>query len=299
MRIAIINLLFILLPIVLISIFIGIYVYKDATRREMNAALWTIVAVFAPSLIGLIIYFLVRGNYSDLSCPNCAEPVTSEFVVCPKCGAKLKNTCPNCSYPCESTWTVCPKCTLTLSEKPLDITPPVKKNDKTLGKILIAVIVIPIFLFIGVSILSFATFTSSTGSMGATFMPVDEYIAEINNPEITQWVESCGSEQKVVYALRYETEENGEKITNYAVYFPFDLFDNIRTSTESGFFKQYAKVDFGGNPNHSFVDVKYNFLLLSAKNQKSFLDLKATYNGENIPCIVVNVEYNPVSTYMK
>ena len=291
MAIVTINLFVLLLTALFIPIFIGVYVYKDAKIRGMNAALWTIIAVFAPYLIGLIIYLLVRGNYSNLKCPNCNETVNLDFVVCPTCGAKLKNTCPNCSYPCESTWTMCPQCATPLSGNDGDITLPVKPKDKTLRKILIAVIVIPIVLMIG-CVLAFVSFSSNTESMGSTFMSVEEYVKEANNPEITKWVESCDSEQEAVYALRYETKEDETKITNYAIYFPFDLFSDITASTEYGFLKRYAKVEFGGNPNHSFESEKYNFLLLSTQNNKAFLDLKATYYDKKVPCIVVDVDYN-------
>ena len=48
---------------------IGIYVYRDAKRRGMNAALWTLIALLAPSLVGFIIYLIVRGNYSAVIIP--------------------------------------------------------------------------------------------------------------------------------------------------------------------------------------------------------------------------------------
>ena len=61
--------LFMLMIIVaLLPLLIGVYVYRDAKRRGMNAALWTLIAILAPSLIGFIIYLLVRGNYSTLRC---------------------------------------------------------------------------------------------------------------------------------------------------------------------------------------------------------------------------------------
>ena len=61
--------LFMLMIIVaLLPLLIGVYVYRDAKRRGMNAALWTLIAILAPSLIGFIIYLLVRGNYSNLKC---------------------------------------------------------------------------------------------------------------------------------------------------------------------------------------------------------------------------------------
>ena len=81
------NLLIFASIFVLLPILIGVYVYRDASRRGMNAVLWTLIAILAPSLIGFIIYLLVRGNYSNLKCPRCEATVSEQFVVCPKCGA--------------------------------------------------------------------------------------------------------------------------------------------------------------------------------------------------------------------
>ena len=38
-----------------IPVLIGVYVWRDAKGRGMNAPLWTLVSVLAPSLIGFII----------------------------------------------------------------------------------------------------------------------------------------------------------------------------------------------------------------------------------------------------
>lgn len=84
---------------------LGIYVYRDAKSRGMNAPLWTLIAVLAPVFVGLIIYLLVRGSYSDLKCPNCAAPVTEQF-----------RSCPSCAAPVEPDWKVCPHCGNPLSE---------------------------------------------------------------------------------------------------------------------------------------------------------------------------------------
>ena len=94
---AAVNLLLVISIFTFLPILVGVYVYRDAKRRNMNAPLWTIIAILAPSLIGFIIYLLVRGNYSNLKCPRCDATVTEQYVVCPKCGAKLKPSCPNCS----------------------------------------------------------------------------------------------------------------------------------------------------------------------------------------------------------
>ena len=49
----------------IVPILIGVYVYRDANRRGMNAVMWTLIALIAPSLLGFIIYLLVRSSYSD------------------------------------------------------------------------------------------------------------------------------------------------------------------------------------------------------------------------------------------
>ena len=134
------NLLLITSIFVFIPILIGVYVYRDARRRGMNAVLWTLIAILAPSLIGFIIYLLVRGNYSNLKCPRCDATVTEQYVVCPKCGAKLKPSCPNCSTPVEPDWAVCPKCAQPLPTAQEDIVTPVRPKDKTLWKILAAIV---------------------------------------------------------------------------------------------------------------------------------------------------------------
>ena len=131
--------LVVLVALLTIPIMIGVYVYRDAKRRGMNAMAWTLIAVVAPALIGFIIYLLVRGNSPDLQCPQCAEPVTEQYVICPHCGAKLRPACPNCSFPVEADWKVCPKCAAPLEGVETPPAPPQRQRDRTLGKILIEI----------------------------------------------------------------------------------------------------------------------------------------------------------------
>ena len=58
-------------PIALWVLLVG-YVFGDARRRAMNAVLWTLLAIFIPSGIGIILYFILR------------DPIPA---VCPGCGA--------------------------------------------------------------------------------------------------------------------------------------------------------------------------------------------------------------------
>lgn len=131
-----------------IPILVGVYVYRDATQRGMNALVWTLVAVLAPSLIGLIIYLIVRSSYSNLSCPSCGTAVREDFCTCPSCGTKLKASCISCGYPIEPGWTVCPKCSAPIDLETASVTAPIQKKDKGLKGILIAVLIIPIMLVV-------------------------------------------------------------------------------------------------------------------------------------------------------
>ena len=151
-----------LIIFIAIPVIIGVYVYKDASRHNMNAPLWTLVAVVAPMFVGLIIYLIVRGNYSDLQCPKCAASVSPQYEACPMCGAKLKAACPNCGFGVEPEWIVCPKCAAPLPETQADITPPVKRPDKGLGKILVLVILIPVLL-LGLILFSMTSFFTTGG----------------------------------------------------------------------------------------------------------------------------------------
>ena len=51
--------------IIVIDIFIGVYVYRDATRRGMNVVLWVIISVISVPL-GLIIYMFVRKRHPHM-----------------------------------------------------------------------------------------------------------------------------------------------------------------------------------------------------------------------------------------
>ena len=46
------------------------YVYGDARRRGMNQVLWTLLAIFIPSAIGVILYFILRDPV-PVPCPRC------------------------------------------------------------------------------------------------------------------------------------------------------------------------------------------------------------------------------------
>ena len=92
------------------------YVNRDARRRGMNSALWTlIVLLFLPTwgIIGFIIYFLLREPL-PYGCPRCNNPVGPRFNYCPNCQCNLNPVCPQCKESVAETDKFCPYCAFEL-----------------------------------------------------------------------------------------------------------------------------------------------------------------------------------------
>ncbi len=90
---------------------VGVFVYRDARRRGMNAPLWTLVVILVPSFIGLIVYLLARNSLPEGNqCVKCGTSVNDTFLACPKCGAELAAPCPGCGKQVSREWKVCPYC---------------------------------------------------------------------------------------------------------------------------------------------------------------------------------------------
>lgn len=99
-----------LLPLIFFPLFMLFgYVYGDARRRHMNAIGWTLLAIFVPYLIGVILYFILRDPTPG-SCPNCHQIVPGKYVFCPNCGKALRPHCPQCGKAVERNWANCGFC---------------------------------------------------------------------------------------------------------------------------------------------------------------------------------------------
>jgi ABC-type Fe3+ transport system permease subunit len=93
-------------------IFMLAYVNRDASRRGMNSALWTIlVLIFLPTwgLIGLVIYLLMREPL-PYPCPECGTTVNARFNFCPNCKCNLHPSCPQCKREVGELDKFCPSC---------------------------------------------------------------------------------------------------------------------------------------------------------------------------------------------
>jgi Double zinc ribbon len=85
------------------------YVYSDAKRRRMRAGMWTVLAVFVPYLIGVILYFLLREPLPT-PCPKCGFMARQRFAFCPQCSTPLNRVCATCARSLEHGWSACAYC---------------------------------------------------------------------------------------------------------------------------------------------------------------------------------------------
>ncbi len=80
--------LLIMLLALTIAVCLGVWTYRDAKARGLEAGVWTAVVVLVPSFIGLLLYLLV-GRRGSRDAPR--------MVACPSCGAKTEAGRPYCS----------------------------------------------------------------------------------------------------------------------------------------------------------------------------------------------------------
>lgn len=263
---SIFNLILLLSIIFIVPILIGVYVYRDAKRRGMNALVWTLIALFAPSLIGFIIYLIVRSNYSDLECPRCQTTIKDEYVLCPKCGAKLRPFCPNCSAPVEPDWKVCPRCASPLEDIGPDVVVPTRKKDKSLGVILLLVILVPVILIVAfVGLFSFQMVGTNGSSGGTSIYAVNpnEYLVQMQSDEIVAWYQNCDDNR--VHVLTYGNES--EDMVYYLLYLP-GLCDTreIDFDNNEGFFRNKLELEYDVEGKN---DGKYLIIVACNGNDKT------------------------------
>ncbi len=100
--------LFVPIPMTVYVLVIA-YINADARRRGMRHVLWTLLAIFIPNGIGIILYFIFREPLL-LACPACGAAAKQIFAFCPACGATLQRACPACRKAVEANWANCPYC---------------------------------------------------------------------------------------------------------------------------------------------------------------------------------------------
>ena len=90
------------------TVLIG-YINKDAGRRSMSRVLWTLLAIFVPNGLGIVLYFILRKP-RIANCPQCNAIVAPEFGFCPQCRHRLAPVCPQCQRSVNASDKFCPYC---------------------------------------------------------------------------------------------------------------------------------------------------------------------------------------------
>ncbi|MCW2923757.1 MAG: hypothetical protein JWM98_1161 [Thermoleophilia bacterium] len=110
---------------------IVIWTYKDARKRTDDPIMVaTFTAISMLPLFGVLIYMLVRpAEYlADVRereleiralerqlgrqerCPYCKSHIEGEYLSCPVCTTKLRQSCTGCERPLDPRWVMCPFC---------------------------------------------------------------------------------------------------------------------------------------------------------------------------------------------
>lgn len=108
-----------------------IWTYKDARKRTEDPILVaSFTAISMLPLFGVFIYMLVRPSEyladvrereleiraleSQLGrqerCPYCKSHIEGDYLSCPVCATKLRQTCSTCDKPLDPRWVLCPFC---------------------------------------------------------------------------------------------------------------------------------------------------------------------------------------------
>lgn len=271
--------LFLVIPILL-----GVYTYRDARRRGMNAPLWALVAALAPTFLGFLIYLLVRGSHSDWKCPRCSGAVEETYVVCPRCGARLKASCPQCGTPVEAGWKVCPQCAAPLEGEGLDVTPPVKPKDTALGKILAVVILIPVIFLVLLVLLRFGVYSvpGNSGVSHTAFYDEWEFYLETHEMGLGQMglkEQALQDESKLWAVVSQDQTGSGETLWTCLLYLPHTELDLVSTGQTNSFLRHGMEVEYTRTDTDQGV-----YLVLSWCGEKE-PKLTVTRDGKQVPWV--------------
>lgn len=109
-----------------------IWTWRDirARSRDVFAAILAVVLVAVFSVVGLVLYLLLRPKETlaeaydraleeeallrsveeQLVCPSCQRAVDRDWRYCAYCHTQIKKDCPSCGRLLELGWTLCPYC---------------------------------------------------------------------------------------------------------------------------------------------------------------------------------------------
>jgi len=294
MAINLIMLVLVALFILVIPVCLGVYVYKDASRRGMPAGLWTLAVLLIPGFVGLIIYMIVRGNHSDVVCPTCEKVVSDNYAVCPYCGRPLKLCCGQCQNPVDSDWTHCPKCGTPVNPQEIaQFQTPRRKKDKGLRVLVICLIAVPLFLgvIIVLNMIGYGVGGIISGGSNVAISSMEGYHVQkgSNNlaPEIKAWVADCDAQGEGVYLLRLSLYEMRAMVDDY----------EYETNEEAFFGYVYVNQGVGENGLMgkssivgSNLTIYYSRTEADGESNTSYYELSEFHASAPIPNVTVYID---------
>jgi len=103
--------------VIIISVLILFWVYRDSTRRDAYPPLWFAVLGFSGLFIhwlavplGALVYMVARPKGRLVPCPHCGTPRLESLITCPKCGGRLRKECHRCHEAIPIEAAQCPQC---------------------------------------------------------------------------------------------------------------------------------------------------------------------------------------------
>ena len=69
--------------------FAGIWVYRDAKQRGLQAGVWALLVVLSGNFIGFILYLLIGRKQARVVCDKCGAASNSMGAFCPVCGERI------------------------------------------------------------------------------------------------------------------------------------------------------------------------------------------------------------------
>lgn len=165
-----------------------------------------------------------------------------------------------------------------------------KSRDRAAGRIMAAVILIPVVMLLASGIFS-QMLPAKTRATGVTSLSLDDYLQETNNPEIVEWLKECvaehGGETDRAYILRNKSRDDGQLRVRYLVYMPcLAELPRISIGADSGFFGR--TVDIRIAPESG---MKGNTLLVITCDGTALPRLRLFYGSDKIKCEIMDVEY--------
>ena len=68
---------------------LGVWTYRDARARGLDARIWTVIVLLVPNLMGLLLYFLIGRRQQRVRCASCGGQTEPGKRYCSNCGVSL------------------------------------------------------------------------------------------------------------------------------------------------------------------------------------------------------------------